>query len=203
MARPGRVVTGRLLLVRHGRTSWNKERFLGRADVPLDDVGEAQARQVAAALAREPVEAICTSPLQRAVATAAPLAALTGLQPQVWPELSEFDCGDWQGRLKAGPEAKISKRPVDLPVPGGESLAQAAARVARFATAAAEQLESGCTAVVGHYLTNQLLVACLLGRAPAEALRAPGYRPAPGSVLVLRHDGARWRAVPGGEVAAS
>jgi broad specificity phosphatase PhoE len=62
----------RLIVVRHGRTAWNREeRFRGRTDVPLDPVGKAQAEACARVLAaRFRPAAIYASPLSRTVATA-------------------------------------------------------------------------------------------------------------------------------------
>ena len=184
----------RVLLVRHGRTAWNRERFLGRADVPLDDVGRAQARTVATVLGGDALDHLWFSPLQRAVATAEPLAARTGLVPELRAELSELDCGQWQGQLKSDPSARISKRDPEVPLPGGESVADAWRRVEAFRSRVAERLSDGSSVVVGHYLVNQLLAAQLLGLAVDEALRSAAYRPAPGSVLELVLQNGRWRS---------
>ncbi len=69
-----------LVLVRHGRTAWNREgRLVGRSDVDLDDVGRAQAHRVGARLGH--VAELRTSPLRRARETAELLA--TGQVPVV------------------------------------------------------------------------------------------------------------------------
>ena len=70
----------RLCLVRHGETAWNAEgRVQGQVDVPLNEVGRAQARAVAAALAGERFDAIYSSDLVRVRQTAEPAAARLGL----------------------------------------------------------------------------------------------------------------------------
>jgi len=66
----------RIILVRHGQTEWNRvERFRGRADVPLNETGLAQAEATGRRVASEwqPV-AIYSSPLSRAVKTAEAIA---------------------------------------------------------------------------------------------------------------------------------
>ena len=189
-------MTGRVLVVRHGRTAWNRERFLGRVDVDLDEVGEQQARAVPGLLSAFPVDLIYVSPLRRALATAAPLVAHRGRPALVRPELSELDCGQWQGQLKDRPDAKISKRDPELALPGGESVADASRRVAPFAVEVAEQATAGrSVVVVGHYLVNQLLVGRLLALTVAEVLGCDTYRPPPGSAYELVLTSAGWHRV--------
>jgi probable phosphoglycerate mutase len=89
---------GRLLIVRHGRTGYNAARMIqGQLDVGLDEVGQAQAAAVAPRLAALEPAAIVTSDLRRAADTAAPVAALTGLQVRLDKRLRERDFGQWQG----------------------------------------------------------------------------------------------------------
>ncbi|GAG43706.1 unnamed protein product, partial [marine sediment metagenome] len=74
----------RLILVRHGETDTNKARLaLGQADVELNEHGRWQAQRLAASLKREPIAAIYSSPLKRALATAEPIASSHGLEVQV------------------------------------------------------------------------------------------------------------------------
>jgi broad specificity phosphatase PhoE len=89
-----------LVVVRHGRTAANARRLLlGRLDVPLDDLGRAQAAQVAGAvLARAarthtPVAAVVSSPLERTRQT----AEAFGLPVQVDERLVELDYGALDG----------------------------------------------------------------------------------------------------------
>ncbi|MGQ0625350.1 MAG: histidine phosphatase family protein [Sporichthyaceae bacterium] len=89
-----------VLLLRHGRSSANTSGVLaGRTEgIDLDDVGWAQAQAVATRLGDCGPAAIVTSPLQRCRSTVAPLAARTGVAPQLDERLVECGYGDWTGR---------------------------------------------------------------------------------------------------------
>lgn len=92
-------VTRRIVILRHGRTTWNAERrFQGQEDPPLDQVGIEQAKRAAGILNHINFAKIVASDLQRAVVTAELVAAQTG-QP-VFQDLGlrETNCGSWQGR---------------------------------------------------------------------------------------------------------
>ena len=68
-----------LILIRHGETDWNRElRFQGQLDVPLNAIGLEQARRVAERLALQPLHALISSDLQRALQTAQALAQRAG-----------------------------------------------------------------------------------------------------------------------------
>lgn len=88
-----------LFLVRHGRTDSNVRGLLhGTTDVPLDDHGILQADCIAERIAAEgPIDAIVSSPLQRAVATARAIGRRLSLEPSLMPELSEMDFGKFEG----------------------------------------------------------------------------------------------------------
>jgi broad specificity phosphatase PhoE len=91
-----------ILLARHGETDWNRDnRFQGHADPPLNEVGRAQAAELAKALAHEPLAAVYTSPLRRAFETAAIAAAPHHLEPVPVEALREVDVGSWEGLTRA------------------------------------------------------------------------------------------------------
>ena len=91
----------RLLLVRHGESTWNaRGRWQGWADPPLSDLGRAQAE--AAAPAAAPVDAVVSSDLRRSRVTAELMAALLEVGPvHVEPGLRERDVGDFTGLTRA------------------------------------------------------------------------------------------------------
>lgn len=124
-----------IALVRHGQTAANRGGLLqGRTDLPLTDLGHAQAAQLGELLGREsgrPVR-VLSSPLRRALDTAAPIAARAGIEVEVDERLVELDYGEWDERpiVEVSTEEWAAWRldPGFAP-PGGESLRDVAARV--------------------------------------------------------------------------
>src|SRR6185312_9381610 len=87
------------VLLRHGDTRLSPEhRFSGQHDLPLSAHGVRQARAAASRLATgAPIDAVVSSPLQRAAATAAIAAGELGLTAVTDDDLRETDFGDWDG----------------------------------------------------------------------------------------------------------
>jgi broad specificity phosphatase PhoE len=128
-----------ILLARHGETDWNvpPQRVMGSADVPLNERGREQARALARELAGEGIAAVRSSHLARARETAEVVAAALGLAVEVDERLAESRRGAWEGRLlqeiaRDEPDAWRAWRRAgaEFRFPGGESLAEHAARVA-------------------------------------------------------------------------
>ena len=141
----------RIVAIRHGETAWNAEtRMQGQLDVPLNDVGRWQAARLAAALADERFDAIWSSDLSRALATAEAVAQVRGAQVRTDPGLRERCFGIFQGwtfdEVQARwPEGSLrwKKREPDFAPEGAESLVDFSARcvaaVERIALAHAGQ----------------------------------------------------------------
>jgi predicted glycosyltransferase/broad specificity phosphatase PhoE len=188
------VGRGRVLLVRHGHTAWNGRRHIGWTDVPLDDMGYGQARDVAHTLAAERVDAVYTSPLSRARDTAVPVAESHGVTPVELDDLRELRFGDLEGQPR-NPDLKVKRQFVHTPLPGGESLADLFQRASRCAERLRHDAEAGRhVVVVGHRRLNTMLLRALEGaRTVEEALAVNGYNPANGSIHDIRlthtHDG--------------
>jgi probable phosphoglycerate mutase len=90
----------RLLLVRHGESTWNADgRWQGQADPPLSELGEQQAADAAVHVV--PVDAVWSSDLARARRTAEIIAGARGVDVRVDPRLRERDAGEWQGHTRA------------------------------------------------------------------------------------------------------
>jgi broad specificity phosphatase PhoE len=91
-------VTTTIVLVRHGETDWNRERrFQGHADVPLNEEGRTQVRELAELLAGESFSGAYSSPLRRATQSAEILGARLGLDVRPSEALKEVDVGSWSG----------------------------------------------------------------------------------------------------------
>ncbi len=156
-----------IAFVRHGQTALNHAGCLqGRLDAPLSDLGAQQAAALAAALADAPVTAVFSSPLQRALATAAAIAARHDVTPVVDERLIELDYGDWDGvkltDVPADAWAQWRTDPAFAP-PGGETLAAVTARVTSFC---AERLEAdgpGLVLAVSHVSPIKAAVCHALG----------------------------------------
>ena len=120
----------RLILVRHGETEHNRGKLtLGRADVPLNDRGRAQARALAASFTHPPA-AIYASPLARSFETARPMSAATGVAVVTEPGLIEMDVGEMEHLSGAELRERypdflrlwLSGDAADARMPGGETL---------------------------------------------------------------------------------
>jgi probable phosphoglycerate mutase len=125
-----------LLLIRHGENDYIKTgKAAGRIPgVHLNERGREQAEALANALAEVPIKAIYSSPLERALETAAPIARARRLEVQIEAELNESDVGTWQGRswkvLHTSKAWKVVQHaPSRFRFPGGESFPEMQVRV--------------------------------------------------------------------------
>ena len=124
-------------LVRHGQTDWNLEgRLQGQLDVPLNETGREQARQLAATLRGKRFDAIYCSDLLRARQTAEIIAQVVNLPIRLDKRLREISQGQFEGMLFSEVVMKFenaladrNRDPVYSRLPEGESVAEVAARV--------------------------------------------------------------------------
>ena len=90
----------RIILVRHGETTWNVEgRYQGQEDTPLSERGLEQGRLLAEGLKNIPLDRAISSPLQRSFKTCQFCADLHDLSVSADERLSEINHGSWEGRL--------------------------------------------------------------------------------------------------------
>jgi probable phosphoglycerate mutase len=129
--------TVELWLCRHGETDWNAvRRIQGQLDVPLNALGQAQAKKLAQALADHDFDEVVSSPLDRAHQTALPLAKTLSLPVVLDAAFAERHFGDLQGRsfddmASIDPQAAAhwQARTPDFCPAGGESLLMLRERV--------------------------------------------------------------------------
>lgn len=190
--RPDRGAVTRIVLVRHGVTSFTEEARLdgrGGLDPSLSERGREQARRaaesVSALVAGVPTRVV-TSSLARAVETGAVIADALAVEPEVDADFDEQGFGDWDGAaiadlLQSVPHDLLRFR--DDPAyarPGGESHLELQERV----SAAYERVvgAGGTTVVVSHRKAIMCVMAHVLGLTPAASWRLAA---APGSLHAI------------------
>jgi broad specificity phosphatase PhoE len=157
--------------VRHGEATWNaQERLCGSSDVPLSEVGRTQARELAAHLRSVLVEALYSSPLQRALETARLIGEVLRLTPIVDQRLTELNYGGWEGKTfeeieRAAPDVYQTwdADPANLAPPGGESGVQLIQRVTPFLADMTRWHPQGNVVVVCHKTVCRLLACHIMG----------------------------------------
>ncbi|MEU6841284.1 histidine phosphatase family protein [Streptomyces sp. NPDC046716] len=161
----------RVILWRHGQTSWNLERrFQGTTDIELTETGVGQARRAARLLASLKPDAIVASDLKRAAATAGELVRLTGLDITYDEGLRETYAGAWQGlthdeiQAQYGEQYAAWKRGESVRRGGGELETEVADRAAPVVLRHADKLpDDGLLVVVSHGGTIRTTIGRLLG----------------------------------------
>ena len=165
------------ILLRHGDTRLSPEhRFSGLRDVPLSANGTRQARAAACRLAAgAPIDAVVSSPLQRAAGTAAIAAGELGLTAVIDVDLRETDFGEWEGLTLAEIQqrwpaaAAVWRHDPEQAPPGGESFAATANRVNR----ACDRLlrdHDGQTVLVVSHITPIKILLCQALSVPLDTL---------------------------------
>jgi len=159
-----------MLLVRHGQTPTTGKVLPGRAPgLHLADEGRAQADIAAERIgALKRVDAIYSSPLERAKETAAPIAKVRGLRTQVDRGLFECDFGEWTGaelkKLMKLPEwGTVQRAPSTFRFPGGESFTEMQTRMVTTLDKLRLAHPGGTIVCVSHADTIKAAVAHALG----------------------------------------
>jgi probable phosphoglycerate mutase len=163
----------RILLVRHGETDFNvAHRFQGRIDTPLNKKGKNQAQALALALKDEPLTAIYSSPLIRAMETARSIKAFHPSTPLFEEEgLTEMDLGEFDG-MQAGDWGSQHQEfyktwrimPSRLKMPGGESLQEVQIRAIDTLGRITKLYPTGSTLLLcSHNFVNRTIICYALG----------------------------------------
>jgi len=193
---PTRPPAARLILIRHGESTWNRERRIqGQLDPPLSEQGHEQARRVAGRLARRQVQALYTSDLLRASQTAAPIAATLGMEARPMKELREIFLGEWEGvhadelgqRFPEAWDAWTREPSWDI-VPGGEGAPAFERRVVAALDRLFQDHSHGDAIVVTHGGVIQIALHQVLGR-PSHGLFP--FRISNGSVTIVERRNGR------------
>jgi probable phosphomutase (TIGR03848 family) len=179
-----------VLLIRHGENEYVKKgRLAGRLPgVHLNARGREQAQAVAEKLTGVPVKAIYSSPLERTLETAEPIAKALGLEVITCPGLMEVDFGEWQNqKLKGLSRLKLWKLVQSVPshfrFPGGETFGEAQHRIVQeLQNLARQHEEKSIFACVSHSDMIKLAVAYFIGL-PLDMFQRLSI--SPGSITVL------------------
>lgn len=163
----------RVLLIRHGETDWNATgRWQGRAPVPLNAVGMAQAERLGLYLASNGfrIDALYSSDLKRAMQTAEAITAPLRLDIHPEPRLREIDLGDWQGLTRDEVNAWDGERYTVYvadrqanPIPNGKSWDQVKTRVRGIFDDLAARHPAQTIALISHGGTIARLLDSLFG----------------------------------------
>ncbi|MDQ1092264.1 broad specificity phosphatase PhoE [Xanthomonas sacchari] len=161
-----------LILARHGHVDWiAPERFRGRAELPLSQLGELQAAALAARVAQSwAPDAIYTSPLSRCVRTGDAIAQATGVPAKVLDDLSDIDYGQWQGLTHDEVAARwpdLARTWFAMPdlalIPEGETLADVLVRAMKVLHRVLQDHSGQTVVLVGHDSINRVLLLQCLG----------------------------------------
>ncbi len=191
-------MTRTFYFIRHGQTEWNAERRMqGQWESDLTELGRAQAKQTAAAVAAFGVDAIYASPLRRASDSAHPLCDATGCAATFDDRLKEWRAGDWSGCLYADivtrwPEEWASWRK-DMwryRPPNAENFADLKERGAAFLDDVSKT-QADRIAIVSHGFITRAMLAHLLDLSPDDALHLETPNDA---FFRLHQDPTGWRA---------
>jgi glucosyl-3-phosphoglycerate phosphatase len=140
------------VLWRHGQTTWNAEnRFQGQTDIPLSEIGVAQAERSARLLAALKPDRIFSSDLSRAASTAGALARITGLPVTLDKDLRERLGGSWEGLTDTEIRERWPERRVSWDPPDGETWSAVADRVSAALARITGELGDGELAVVASH----------------------------------------------------
>jgi probable phosphoglycerate mutase len=165
------IKTMNLLLIRHALNDWVGQRLAGwTPDVHLNEEGRAQAAALAERLAGVSLAAVYSSPLERTLETAQPLARAHSLEVQVREGLGETQYGDWTGRsLEELKDEKlwpvVQVYPGGARFPGGESMRETQARIVAELDAIRDAHPGQTVAIVSHSDPIKMAAAHYVGLA--------------------------------------
>lgn len=158
-----------VFLIRHGLTDHTGTRLYGRTPgLHLSERGREQAQRLAERFSGVRLAAVYSSPLERCIETAAPLAAAQGVRVARRSALLEMDAGAWTNRPLSGLARtklwqRIQHTPSQATFPDGEGFASANARLVAELGRIAQRHPRGRVAVVSHSDNIRMLLTHLAG----------------------------------------
>ena len=189
-----------ILLIRHGHTAAIGRRLVGRTPgVHLTAEGRAQADWLAALLHSLPITLIVSSPLERAIETAEPLARARGLTTTADEGLIEVDFGEWTGLtfhdLARRPDWQaFNARRTAADVPGGERAPAVQARIVSTLERLGPRIRGTTIAAVSHADVIRAAVLHYAG-APLDMVHRIEISPASVTAVAFGAEGPRLRYV--------
>lgn len=178
-----------IYLIRHGETDAIGRTLVGwLPGVPINERGREQAMGLVQRLAGVEFAAIYSSPLERAIQTAAPLARAAGLEIRECPEVGEFRFGDWTGASISGLDSdplwrKFNRFRSRTRAPGGELMSEVQARMVTALERIAERHPDASVAVFSHADAIRAAATHYLGM-PVDLIDRIDIAPA--SITLLR-----------------
>lgn len=161
----------KIYFLRHGETTYSQSGgYCGILDPELTAEGQEMAQAFAEAYKSAPWNAVYCSPMKRTIATAKPLCAAIGIDPQLRDGLKEIHYGEWEGKTQADVKANFTEdyvqwltEPAWNPPTGGETAVQIASRTSLVITEIQQKYPDGNVLVVSHKATIRVLLCSLLG----------------------------------------
>lgn len=157
------------VFIRHGETDHTGSVLSGRLpDVHLNERGREQAAALPGRLNALRPELICSSPLERTLETAEPVAQEFGLHTRILPDLLELHYGNWTGQRPADLDTDAywqcyNRHRSTSRIPGGDLLAEAQLSMVRAMETLHRELPDTCIAMVGHSDPIKAALGYLLG----------------------------------------
>jgi len=158
-----------LILVRHGKTDWNKDgRVQGQLDIPLNSEGKEQIQAIISGLANlkgiKRIDALYSSRLSRSVETASGIGRVYGLKIGKLGELNELNQGVWQGLLEKQIKVRHKKlysiwktKPSSTKPPKGEAMAEAYTRVMSAVKKLVKRHTGKTVCIVTHEIVSAII----------------------------------------------
>lgn len=190
----------RIFLLRHGETDWNLQgRCQGSTDIDLNERGKQQAREIAAYLGSERIDALYSSDLRRALQTAEIIKQSHGLVVRVDSDFRELDHGAFEGLTFSDIRASHAdflvqwrREPAQLVIPGGERLVDVGERAWKGMERIVRLHSRNETVAVVSHNFPILAILCRVTGTPLDHYRS--FRVDPCGLSHLNYDDqSRWR----------